>query len=219
MQLNDEKYKLHKCLTGIDGLDALTEGGFPKGRPTLICGSAGCGKTLMSVQFLINGILQENDNGVFMSFEESSNDLTTNVNSLGFDLEKLKSENRLIVEHVRVERSQVEETGEYDLDGLFIRLGHAIDKINAKRIVLDTIETLFSCFSNDAILRSELRRLFNWIKEKGVTAVITAEKGLETLTRQGLEEYVSDCVILLDNRVLDQVSTRRLRIVKYRGVF
>jgi circadian clock protein KaiC len=217
MQLKNEKFILRKAPTGIDGLDALTEGGFPLGRPTLICGSAGCGKTLLSMQFLMNGIASFNENGVFMSFEESGNDLTTNVSSLGFDLEKLQNEKKLVIEHVRVERAQLEETGEYDLDGLFIRLGHAIDKIGAKRIVLDTIETLFSCFSNDALLRSELRRLFTWIKEKGVTAVITAEKGMDSLTRQGLEEYVSDCVIVLDNRVIDQVSTRRLRIVKYRG--
>jgi circadian clock protein KaiC len=217
MQLKNEKYILRKTPTGIDGLDALTEGGFPLGRPTLLCGSAGCGKTLLSMQFLMNGITSFNENGVFMSFEESGSDLTTNVSSLGFDLEKLQQDKKLVIEYVRVERSQLEATGEYDLDGLFIRLGYAIDKIGAKRIVLDTIETLFSCFSNDAILRSELRRLFTWIKEKGVTAVITAEKGMDSLTRQGLEEYVSDCVILLDNRVIDQVSTRRLRIVKYRG--
>ncbi|MBA3899044.1 MAG: circadian clock protein KaiC, partial [Bacteroidetes bacterium] len=201
----------------MDGLDGLTEGGFPKGRPTLICGGAGCGKTLLSMQFLINGITHFNENVVFMSFEESSQDLTTNVSSLGFDLEQLQKDEKLVIEHVRVERSQLQDTGEYDLDALFIRLGYAIDKVNAKRIVLDTIETLFSCFDNEAILRAEIRRLFNWIKEKGVTAVITAEKGVDSLTRQGLEEYVSDCVILLDNRVIDQVSTRRLRIVKYRG--
>lgn len=217
MQLKDDKYILLKTPTGITGLDDLTEGGIPKGRPTLVCGSAGCGKTLLAMQFLMNGIIKYNENGVFMSFEESSDDLRTNVSSLGFDIEKFKEERKLVIEHVRVERSQLEQTGEYDLDGLFIRLGHAIDKIQAKRIVLDTIETLFSCFSNEAVLRSELRRLFNWIKAKGVTAVITAEKGMDSLTRQGLEEYVSDCVIILDNRVIDQVSTRRLRIVKYRG--
>ncbi|HEY0031272.1 MAG TPA: circadian clock protein KaiC [Bacteroidia bacterium] len=217
MQAKIDKHTLHKTPTGIDGLDGLTEGGFPQGRPTLVCGGAGCGKTLLSMQFLINGIIQYNEPGVFMSFEESSKDLTSNVSSLGFDLETLIAEKKLVIEHVRVERSQVEETGEYDLDALFIRLGYAIDKIGAKRIVLDTIETLFSCFSNEAVLRAELRRLFGWIKEKGVTAVITAEKGVHSLTRQGLEEYVSDCVILLDNRVIDQVSTRRLRIIKYRG--
>ncbi len=217
MQPINTKNILHKTPTGIDGLDGLTEGGFPQGRPTLICGSAGCGKTLLSMQFLMNGIAHYNENAVFMSFEESSNDLATNVSSLGFDLEKLKEEKKLVIEHVRVERSQLEETGEYDLDALFIRLGHAIDKVNAKRIVLDTIETLFACFTNESVLRAELRRLFNWIKEKGVTAIITAEKGVHSLTRQGLEEYVSDCVIVLDHRVIDQVSTRRLRIIKYRG--
>ncbi|MFC4478715.1 circadian clock protein KaiC [Flavobacterium chungangensis] len=217
-----EKTKSHsfifpKTPTGVDGLDEITEGGFPQGRPTLICGGAGCGKTLLSMQFLIKGITEYNEPGVFMSFEEPSDDLTLNVKSLGFDLEQLKKDKKLVVDHVRVERSEIEEAGEYDLDGLFIRLGHAIDSIKATRVVLDTIESLFAGLDNQAILRAELRRLFHWLKTKGVTAVITGERGEATLTRQGLEEYVSDCVIVLDHRVIEQVSTRRLRIVKYRG--
>ncbi|MDW0170668.1 MAG: circadian clock protein KaiC [Nitrososphaeraceae archaeon] len=206
-----------KTPTGVDGLDEITNGGFPQGRPTLICGGAGCGKTLLSIQFLIKGITEFKEPGVFMSFEEPSDDLTLNVKSLGFDLEKLKSEKKLIVDHVRVERSEIEEAGEYDLDGLFIRLGHAIDSIKAKRVVLDTIESLFAGLDNQAILRAELRRLFHWLKTKGVTAIVTGERGEATLTRQGLEEYVSDCVIVLDHRVIEQISTRRLRVVKYRG--
>tara|TARA_R110002020_G_scaffold174704_3_gene366214 strand:+ start:58 stop:1752 length:1695 start_codon:yes stop_codon:yes gene_type:complete len=206
-----------KTPSGVEGLDEITEGGYPKGRPTLICGSAGCGKTLLSMQFLIKGILEHDEPGVFISFEEPSDDLTLNVKSLGFDLEQLKAEKKLVVDHVRVERSEIEEAGEYDLDGLFIRLGYAIDSINASRVVLDTIESLFAGLDNQAILRAELRRLFHWLKQKGVTALITGERGESTLTRQGLEEYVSDCVILLDHRVIEQVSTRRIRIVKYRG--
>lgn len=206
-----------KTPSGISGLDEITNGGFPKGRPVLICGSAGCGKTLFAVQFLVKGITDFDEPGVFMSFEEPSKDLSQNVLSLGFDLEQLKADNKLRVDHVRIERSEIEETGEYDLEGIFIRLNHAIDSIGAKRVVLDTIESLFSGMQNLALLRSEIRRLFNWLKEKGVTAIITGERGENSLTRQGLEEYVSDCVLLLDFRVIDQIATRRLRIVKYRG--
>jgi len=211
------KQTFQKTPTGISGLDEITEGGFPKGRPILVCGSAGCGKTLLGIQFLVKGITECNEPGVFMSFEESASDLSKNVSSLGFDLEKLKAENKLRVDFVRIERSEIEETGEYDLEGLFIRLNHAIDTIGAKRVVLDTIESLFAGMSDMSLLRSEIRRLFHWLKEKGVTAIITGEKGEKTLTRQGLEEYVSDCVILLDFRVVDQIATRRLRIIKYRG--
>jgi circadian clock protein KaiC len=206
-----------KTLTGIAGLDEVTGGGIPKGRPTLICGSAGCGKTLFGIQFLTNGIMKYNEPGVFMSFEETKKDLAANVRSLGVDLEKLEKDGKLRIDHVRIERSEIEETGDYDLEGLFIRLNHAIDSIRAKRVVLDTIESLFGGIQNESLLRAEIRRLFMWLKEKGVTTVITGERGEKTLTRQGLEEYVSDCVILLDFRVIEQIATRRLRIVKYRG--
>ncbi|UOR04656.1 circadian clock protein KaiC [Hymenobacter aerilatus] len=208
---------LPKSLTGIDGLDEITEGGLPKGRPTLVCGSAGCGKTLMAIEFLVRGILDYNEPGVLMTFEETAAELSSNVASLGFDLPQMQANKMLRLDHVHVDRSEIEETGEYDLEGLFIRLGYAIDSIGAKRVVLDTVEALFSGFPNEAVLRSEIRRLFRWLKDKGVTTIITAERGEGTLTRQGLEEYVSDCVILLDNRVIDQITTRRLRIVKYRG--
>jgi circadian clock protein KaiC len=182
-----------------------------------VCGSAGCGKTLLAMEFLVRGATQFDEPGVFMAFEETAEELAQNVRSLGFDLEDLARQKKLLLDHVYVERSEIEETGEYDLDGLFIRLGYAIDSIGAKRVVLDTIETLFGGLSNSAILRSELRRLFRWLKDKGVTAIITGERGEGTLTRQGLEEYVSDCVIVLDHRVTENLSTRRLRIVKYRG--
>lgn len=211
------KKQFPKTPTGINGLDEVTEGGLPTGRPTLICGSAGCGKTIFGVEFLVNGITRFNEPGVFMSFEESAEDLAVNVKSLGFDLEQMIAQKKLRIDHVRVERSEIEETGEYDLEGLFIRLNHAINSIGAKRVVLDTLESLFSGIENTAILRSEIRRLFQWLKEKGVTVIITGERGEKTLTRQGLEEYVSDCVILLDFRVINQIATRRLRIVKYRG--
>jgi|SRR5579871_3992723 len=208
---------LPKVRTGVQGLDEITAGGLPRGRPTLVCGSAGSGKTLLAMEFLVRGATEFGEPGVFMAFEETAAELAQNVRSLGFDLGELVKEKKLALDYVRVERSEIDETGEYDLEGLFVRLNHAIDSIGAKRVVLDTIESLFSAFSNDAILRAELRRLFGWLKAKGVTAIITGERGDGALTRRGLEEYVSDCVILLDHRVTDQVSTRRLRVVKYRG--
>ena len=208
---------LRKAPTGIPGLDEVTVGGLPAGRPTLICGSAGCGKTLMAMEFLVRGATEFGEPGVFMSFEEGVEELTENVRSLGFDLDELMRQEKLVVDYVHVERSEIEETGEYDLEGLFIRLGYAIDSIGAKRVVLDTLEALFSGLGNEGILRAELRRLFRWLKDKGVTAVITGERGEGALTRHGLEEYISDCVILLDHRVIDQLATRRLRVVKYRG--
>jgi circadian clock protein KaiC len=214
---NAEKRSLPKAPTGIDGLDQITGGGLPRGRPTLICGSAGSGKTLFGIEFLVRGATQFGEPGVFLAFEETADELAQNVRSLGFDLERLADEKKLAVDYVHVDRNEIEETGEYDLSALFIRLGYAIDSIGAKRVVLDTLETLFGGLSDTAVLRAELRRLFRWLKDKGVSAIITGERGDGTLTRQGLEEYVSDCVILLDHRVNDQLSTRRLRIVKYRG--
>ncbi len=208
---------LPKSPTGIQGFDEITSGGLPKGRPTLVCGGAGCGKTLFGIEFLVRGATQFNEPGVLMSFEETNEELIINVTSLGFDLEDLIKNKKIALDHVHIERSEIEETGEYDLEGLFIRLGYAIDSIGAKRVVLDTIESLFAGLPNQLILRAELRRLFRWLKDKGVTAIITGERGEETLTRQGLEEYVSDCVIMLDHRVNEQTSTRRLRVVKYRG--
>jgi circadian clock protein KaiC len=212
-----QKDTFKKTPTGISGLDEITEGGLPKGRPTLICGSAGCGKTLFGIQFLVKGITEFGEPGVFMSFEESATDLTENVKSLGFDLKKLIADKQLKIDHIRIEKSEIDETGEYDLEALFIRINYAIDSIGAKRVVLDTIESLFGGMDNETLLRSEIRRLFQYLKSKGVTAIITGERGESSLTRQGLEEYVSDCVILLDFRVIDQIATRRLRIVKYRG--
>jgi circadian clock protein KaiC len=208
---------LQKTPTGISGFDEITFGGLPAGRTSLICGEAGCGKTLFGMEFLVHGAMQFNEPGVFVAFEEKANELATNVVSLGFDVNKLITQNKLRIDYVHIDKSEIEETGEYDLEGLFIRLDHAIDSIGAKRVVLDTIENLFAGLDNRAILRAELRRLFQWLKEKNVTALITGEKGEGSLTREGLEEYVSDCVIVLDHRVNNQISTRRLRIIKYRG--
>jgi circadian clock protein KaiC len=208
---------LAKAPTGIAGLDEITNGGLPRGRPTLVCGGAGCGKTLLALEFLVRGALEYDEPGIFVSFEETPDELVTNARSLGFDLERLSARRRLLLDYVRLERNQLIESGDYDLEGLFVRLGHAIDTIGAKRVVLDTIERLFSGLSNTFVLRSELDRLFQWLKTKRVTAIVTGERVGEHLTRHGLEEYVSDCVIVLDQRVVEQSATRRLRILKYRG--
>src|SRR5882724_328146 len=209
--------RLEKARTGIAGFDEVTNGGVPKGRPTIVCGGPGCGKTMFAVEFLVRGATQYNEPGVLMTFEETSAEMTKNVASLGFDLKGLAARKKLVLEYVRIEPAEIHETGEYDLEGLFIRLQHAVDKIGAKRVVLDTVEAIFSGFSNSGILRAEIRRLFRWLKDRGLTTVVTAERGDGNLTRYGLEEYVSDCVIFLDHRVNEQVSTRRMRVVKYRG--
>lgn len=208
---------LAKAPTGIAGLDEITNGGLPRGRPTLVCGGAGCGKTLLAMEFLVRGALDYDEPGVFMSFEETPDDLVENARSLGFDLQRLSARRRLLLDYVRLERTELTEAGEYDLEGLFVRLGHAIDTIGAKRVVLDAIEVLFSGLSNAFVLRAELARLFRWLKAKRVTAIVTGERAGEHLTRHDLEEFVSDCVILLDQRVTEQSATRRLRILKYRG--
>jgi circadian clock protein KaiC len=208
---------LQKCPTGIKGLDEITGGGLPQGRPTLVCGGTGCGKTLLAMEFLIRGATEFGEPGVYISFEEKTEELTKNFASLGFDLNALAAAKKIALDYIHIERSEIEETGEYDLEGLFIRLGHAIDSIGAKRVALDTVEALFSGFSNEVILRAELRRLFAFLKSKGVTAVITGEQGEKSLTRFGLEEYVADCVIFLSHKVEQQIATRRMRIVKYRG--
>lgn len=208
---------LEKCPTGIRGLDEITFGGLPRGRSTLICGGAGSGKTLLAIEFIIHGIREFDEPGVFMAFEETAEDLTKNVASLGFDLDDLVRRKLLAIDYVHIERSEIEETGEYDLEGLFVRLNNMIQEVDAKRVAIDTLEALFAGLPNEGILRAELRRLFRWLKERDVTSVITAEQGERTLTRHGMEEYVSDCVLFLDHRVIDQIATRRLRVVKYRG--
>ncbi len=208
---------IEKALTGINGLDEITHGGLPKGRNTLVCGYAGTGKTLLGTEFIVHGATSYNEPGVFMLFEETPEELTKNVASLGFDLNALSEQKKIYFDYVHVERSEIEETGEYDLEALFVRIDNAISTIGAKRLVLDTIESLFAGLANEAILRAELRRLFSWLKTRGITTVITGERGKDSLTRYGLEEYISDCVIVLDHRVHEQISTRRLRVLKYRG--
>lgn len=217
MENTQTEKELKKSPTGINGLDEITFGGLPQGRPTLICGNAGCGKTLLSMEFIVRGARDFNEPGVFLSFEETENDLIANFESLGFNIKELKEAKKLSMDYVHIERSEIEETGEYDLDGLFLRIESAINEVGAKRVVLDTLEALFSGFSNESILRAELRRLFRWLKDKGVTAIITGESGENRITKYGLEEYVADCVILLDHRIREQVATRRMKVIKYRG--
>jgi circadian clock protein KaiC len=212
-----ELVPLQKARTGIAGLDEITGGGLPQGRTTIVCGGPGCGKTMLGIEFLVRGALEFNEPGVLMAFEETPEDIASNVASLGFDIEKLAAEKKLFLDYISVEPSEMAETGDYDLEGLFIRLQNAVEAIGAKRVMFDTVEALFTGFANPGILRAEFRRLFRWLKDRGLTTVLTAERGEGTLTRQGLEEYVSDCVILLDHRIKDQISARRLRVVKYRG--
>ncbi len=212
-----KRSEIQKALTGIKGLDDITYGGLPRNRPTLVAGGAGSGKTMFAMEFLVHGAMDCNEPGVFVSFEENIGELKKNFSSLGYDLDKLIKEKLLIIDNVVIERSLIEEAGEYDLEALFIRLGYAIDSIGAKRVALDTIEVLFAGLGNESIVRSELLRLFRWLKDRGITAIVTGEKGERSLTRYGLEEYIADCVISLDNRVVDQLATRRLRILKYRG--
>jgi circadian clock protein KaiC len=214
--LKVESDHLRKCPTGIAGLDEITAGGLPYGRPTLICGGSGCGKTLLSMEFLVRGT-ELNEPGIFMAFEETALELSQNFASIGFNLKELTLANKLEIDHVHIDRSGLEPTGEYDLEGLFIRIGHAIDRIGAKRVVLDSLETLFTGYLGEGVLRLELKRLFAFLKGKEVTTIVTAEQGERTLTRFGLEEYVADCVIFLDHKITDQIATRRLRVVKYRG--
>ena len=216
-QIRPDVEVLQKCVTGISGLDEITSGGLPRGRPTLVCGSAGTGKSLLAMEFLVRGARDFGEPGVYVAFEETAPELAVNVASLGFEVPRLERERKLLIDSVQINRAELQEAGEYDLEGLFIRLGDAIDTVGAKRVVLDTIEVLFGVFQNSVIVRSELSRLFRWLKDRGVTAIVTGERGDGTLSRFGLEEYVADCVILLDHRIVEQVSTRRLRVVKYRG--
>jgi len=211
------KFMFEKIPSGIKGLDEITGGGLPKGRPALVSGGPGCGKTLFAMEFIARGIIDYNEPGVFVAFEEKIDDLKKNFHSMGFDLDELVRQKKLVLDHITIDRTEIEETGEYDLEGLFIRLGAMIDDVGAKRVAIDTLEAIFSGFANEAILRSELRRLFLWLKDRGITAVVTGERGDRTITKYGLEEYVADCVITLDHRVTNQIATRRLRVVKYRG--
>lgn len=208
---------IDKAPTGIPGLDEITFGGLPAGRPTLVSGGPGSGKTLLGVSFLVEGAERYNEPGVLLTFEEKADELATDVRSLGYDLPRLCEEKKLLVDYIHVDRAEIEVTGEYDLEGLFVRIDHAIRQIGAKRVMLDTIETLFGGLQDTGILRAELRRLFRWLRDRGMTTVVTAERGESQFTRQGLEEYITDAVILLDHRVEEQISTRRIRIVKYRG--
>jgi circadian clock protein KaiC len=208
--------QIKKVSTGVKGLDEITRGGLPAGRATLLCGGPGCGKTLLTVSFIVEGA-KRGEPAVFMTFDESAADLDINTRSLGFNLAALQAKNLLSIDYIHIDRQEIHETGEYNLEGLFIRLGYAIDQIGARRVVLDGIDTLFAGLSNEALLRSELRRLFTWLKERGVSSIITAERGDASLTRHGIEEYVSDCVIVLEQRVQEELTTRRLRVVKYRG--
>jgi len=216
--------KLQKCLTGIKGFDEITQGGIPQDRITLLCGGTGTGKTLLAVDFLIHGATEYNEPGVFMSFEETEDELYQDVASLKLNLHALVAKNKIVLDFVVLERRDIQEAGEFNLEGIFVRLEHAIDSVKAKRVVLDSIESLFAGVTDVGILRLEIKRLFRWLKDKKVTALITGEVQQGTgdgqqrsFTRHGLEEYISDCIILVDNRVREQIATRRIRVIKYRG--
>jgi circadian clock protein KaiC len=210
--------EIEKVATGVTGLDEILNGGLPKGRPTLVCGGAGCGKTLLAMEFLCRGAVEHGEPGIFIAFEETAEELAANVASLGFDLATLERDGLLIVDYVAVGRGEVLQTGAFDLEGLFIRIASSVAAIGAQRIVIDTIEVLFGALKDAATIRWELDRLFVWLKEQGLTAIITSERGDESgISRNGIEEYVADCVILLDHRITDERSTRRLRVLKYRG--
>jgi len=216
-QARHQATALDKAPTGVEGLDEITHGGLPSGRPTLVCGGPGCGKTILAMEFLVRGALEFDEPGLFVSFEESTEDLCHNVKSFGFDLETLIEQKKLFISHVQVSRNEIIEAGEFTLDGLFVRLEQGIRQVGARRVAIDTLESLFSHLSSTGVLRAEIARLFQWLKEKHLTSVITGERGSADLTRHGLEEYVSDCVLLLDHRITEQISKRRLRVVKYRG--
>ena len=208
--------QLDKCPTGIKGFDQITAGGLPKNRTTLVCGSAGSGKTLLGIDFLIKGAANYNEPGIFMSFEETEDELYKDVASLSLDLQGLVSQKKILLEHVLLERRDIQEL-DFNLEGMLIRLEHAIDAIGAKRVVIDSIESLFAGLADAGILRLEIKRLFRWLKNKRVTAIVTGEPGHDSYTRHGLEEYISDCIILLDNRVNEEMAIRRIRVIKYRG--
>jgi circadian clock protein KaiC len=209
--------KLEKCPSGIKGLDEITGGGLPRGRPTLVCGDAGSGKTILAMQFLVRGITEFGEPGVFIAFEESAQELATNMSSMDIDLQRLCAENKLAIDWVHLEGGEVPKTGDFNLQALFVRIQSALQRVHARRIVLDSIEALFAALPDHKTLRSELERLFYWLKHQQLTAIVTAERGEGRLTRMGLEAYVADCVICLDHEVVNQISTRHLRVAKYRG--
>jgi circadian clock protein KaiC len=209
--------QLLKCPTGIKGFDEITEGGLPKNGTTLVSGNAGSGKTLFGIDFLIKGATDYNEPGILMSFEETEDELYKDVASLNMDLSGLVSRKKIVLENVVLERKDIQEN-DFNLEGIFVRLEYAIDSIGAKRVVLDSLESLFAGITDIGILRLEIKRLFRWLKEKKVTAIVTGETGQNgSYTRHGLEEYISDCIILLDNRIRDEMATRRVRVIKYRG--
>jgi circadian clock protein KaiC len=210
------RVQLPKSPTGIDGFDEITGGGLPTGRPSLVCGPPGTGKSIFAMQFLVNGVTRYGEPGVFLTFEESREELVANVRSFGFGVDRLEREGRLLVDALPLEPQTVE-TGEFDLEALIVRLAWAVDQVGAKRVAVDNVEALFTAFSRPALVRAEVRRLFRWLKDHELTAVITGERGEDMVTRHGMQEYLSDCVVVLDHRIVQDVATRRMRVLKYRG--